>query len=503
MLTDSLRGHNSGSFFNALLEPESGRFRPGYWLYLWGTFLLGGVNPLYHHIFQLVIFILCAYLVYYITKNLFENTLAGIVASIFFAIDWRGLENWYRLGTQEPSQLFFLLMYLFFYLKSREKSRLINLFIAFVFLVSAVLIKETTIAIIGVALFIIIYDFIVREEKKLLRWDIVNFVFVLLVNFLIRFIALKFYIAGGYASLYKVDSSIFRNLLSYLDMISVGYAPVLIIVVISFLTRFSLNVVWNGFRVAIKKYKWQFFWLSWFLSFLVVQIPWGITMGRYLLIAMIGLYVFISSEVVFLIRVFKGLFFYAKSDVKKNDLKLAAFTFGSIPVLFLVVVWFYQIFMSWSYILWVVPVSKFNVRFIESINSRVSDGSTVILNADGNSNPPIELFYEIGWHLKYLFNNSTSRVVYASEEYSPAKGDLVVSHTGTPLYTESQVLDLYRAKLQDSETIDFSSFVIASPLKFIKNLPAIFLNPDLNFLKVEELLITSRYSYSWKIYSVQ
>lgn len=501
-LSNSFRSFDIKHFFANFLESDSGRFRPIYWLYMWSTFLVGGSSALLHHLIQFVAFGLSAYLIYYLTAYMFKNRWSGVLASALFVINPIILENWYRLGPQEPIQLIFLLIYLLFYIFYRQGGKRSKFLIALLSLIISVLYKETSIAIVGVAAFLVVYDFISKETKEKLNKDLINFVIVFVINLGVRLFALKLYAASGYASMYELNSSIFLNLKSYVDIIIINYRPILEIACLSFIVRFFISLKRTNLSSTLKVFFGQFFWLSWFVCFLVIQLPWGVTFGRYLLIVLVGLIIFISTEFVNTISFLTNFIKNVKNNGRSDVLGIASIS-QLLLILILIVIGIYQIAMSYSYIAWVLPVTNYGTSFVAGIVQNAPKGSNVYFDYDQTNSPPLELFMETGWHLTYFYERGDINVLYLNKNYKPKNNDLIVFQTASPYISQKDLKTKYHANLILNNSTSFSTFNLKSPMELLKDLPSLLISffRGNDYLD-QNLLTLSDYSYTWKIYKV-
>lgn len=504
LLSKSVSEFDFTSFWNNLLEPDSGRFRPTYWLYLWVTFLVGGKNVHIHYLFHLVVFILNSWFIYKLV-GLSGYKKAGVLAALFFIFDWRLLENWYRLGPQEPLQIMLLLGSLYFYFVFRKKIKRKLLVYSFVFLAIAFFYKETSLAYIAIPLYLFFADAI-GKAKRYLKYDALYLVFSFFLGVLARGYPSIVYSQKGYSSLYDISTSmIFNNLENYLVMLRSGYSPLLEILFAYFLIVFIIDTASGGLRKIENKYFFHGLWLVWFFSFFIIQLPWGFTIGRYLQIALIGLFIFFAINIrgfqEFIIEVMRK-----KEVIKRLDVYWFLGSFRVVLPLLVIVTFLYQTIMSINYIQWSLKISEFNKSFIQAIAKNTSSNGNVYLNADYINNPPLELYMEIDWHLDYLLDRSDIVYDYFPEHYKQKKGDVILYHTSEPLIPHEKLQENFNVRLVDSEAITVNSLVLTAPLGFYKE----SLNTCLyitkegggNYRVLDNYYSLASYSYSWDIYKV-
>lgn len=501
-LTHSLLKFNLSAFLNNLLEYDSGRFRPGYWLYLWITFLIAQNSALWHHFIHLLLFFFSAFLIYLLGEKSTKKGFVGVLAAILFIIDWQVLENWYRLGPQEPIVIPFLLGSLLLFLKSREVFKISFFIYSTLLLVFSFFIKETNIAFIGVPLFIFAIDLILRKNRQILVWDGIYLLSTFLAAILVRLLATIIYSGGDYTNYYQIDLvSLKINALSYITMLRTGYSPLLEILIGTFLLRFLFYFKKEGFSRTFEYFYWQFLFLSWFISFFVIQLPWGFTIGRYLQVSLVGLFLFLSFEFSYVYRILKSLL-----DVplikKRQDLLLLLRMFNFSLFLVFITVIFYQCFMSYIYINYVTEVTNFNEKVIKEIATHAPKDGRVFLNVESRGEPNLELFMEIGWHLKYVFDRPDIRYSYIpTTDYKPQRGDLIVN--------DSVPVILSREELKSNKSYEVVSrfqttptwVVLASPLNILERTPGLLFDSIMGKkIFTDHFFVISVSKYEWEVY---
>lgn len=499
-LTQRLSVGNIQLFINTLLEPDIGRFRPGYWIFLWGTFLIGGSNAFIHHFIHLVLFASSTWFVYYFAKELSSKRSVGILASILFICDWQIIENWYRLGTQEPITLPLLMGSLYFFILSRKDSKKVKLFVSIALAIYALLVKETNLAYLSIPLYFLVADLLLKN-KKFVKHDLVYFLSIGVAAVVFRILASNMVGLEGYASLYEINfQSIISNIRNYLTMFRNGYSPLLEIVVITIFIKVAYVIRRKGIAFALNHYYIHGIWFVWFAAFLVIQIPWGFTIGRYLLIAIVGFHILISDTFVSILDFINRCL--NQVEIKKRmDFSMVFYMLKSVLFITLPLVLFYQIFMSINYIYWVVSIDRFNSTFINALVDNASQNGNVYLNAEHIVSPPLELYYEIDWHFDYLFDRTDINYDYLKEETILGTGDLIAFHTATPMFNESMFQNEKYQLVADNST-DASNLIITTPMGIMKGILRMTISGSESVDK-SSFVATSSNHYRWVIYKAK
>ncbi len=501
ILTDSFLNKDIKSFLGGLVEPQSGRFRPLYWIYLWFTFLVFGYQPLGHYILHLVLFITTVWLVFRLILMGGGSRKAAIIGSSLFAIDWRILENWYRLGPQEPLQTPLLLGSIYLFLKQRNTKNKFQLAWSIVLIILAMFLKETNIAFVAIPIYLLISDLILKNKLHI-RNDWIYFFFTLMGVIISRFIASSIYPVSGYGSLYMIKLDfIISNLNSYVEMIRASYSPLIEIIIAYFVISIFLLFIKKGYKEILSTYYFAGLFGTFFISFFVIQLPWGFTVGRYLLTAFSGSFIALSlvGERLF------SLFDKANRDSDRSGDKASNLFFYMIRfsvILPLVLVIFYNLIMSFNYISWVTKVGNFNDRFIKQIVKSTPENGRVFLNVVHDDNEELELFVEIRWHFDYFYNRKDIVLDYLPENLNLKPEDLVVVHTSAPLVSIDKLNQNKQLEFVTKDYINIENVVLAGPLGFLKEggklLTAVssdkFVN---NFYSI------GKYTYEWNIYKAK
>lgn len=498
-LTNATMDGNFESFGSSLLEPESGRFRPFYWIYLWLKFILLGSSSFSHHLVHLFVFILSTFLIFEISRLLFNNKLVGTIASLLFAVDSLSIENWYRLGPQEPMVVVLLSLSILFYIYFWKFGKSSNLIFSSFLVVCAFLFKETVVAYLGILLVVVLLNMIYRQKKHNKTHLMLYFLITSGVVLVIRYFVSKLYPSSGYAALYILDGSIATNLRLFTNMLQKAYDPILSLLMFTFSVRFAYSVIIDGVSNSIKRYYWNIIFLGWFVIFILIQLPWSFAFGRYLQVSLLGLFIFLSLEFVELIHNINLFLKENAKKIKRLDL-FVLLNLTKIGLYFLLaVVVFYHILTDLNYMIWVKGVSDFDGSMMQKIKQNVNEEKSIVLNAD-YSEGPLEIYHGIDWHLRYIHNIQNFEYGYISSEYLPSDEQVVLMHGEKPIINELDLISKFNLRKTDSLKTTIDTFNFAPPAKILKMLPIKLVDLSIESNANSNLYNKSSYSYEWKIY---
>lgn len=499
-ITTSIKHLDYRLFTNSVLEPDTGRFRPAYWVYQWLTFVVGGSSALNHHLIHLLVFVICSYGLYKIAFYLFKSSLVAVIASFLFIADSLTLENWYRLGPQEPILIALLLVTTFAYWKYRTSRKFNYLLISSVAFILATLTKETAMAYLGVVLTFLVLDLTSGHTRNYAKRDLIYLSVITLIVFATRFLAFKAYPLVGYAALYKLDFSILTNALAFYKVICNTYGPLLQLLFILFVIRFVSSIKTKGLVKTIPEFYWQTISLSWFFSFLAIQLPWLFTLGRYLHPAFLGLFVFIASEFVINIEALERVILENRKIGNRLDIYWLISLVKSLMYFILVVIFVRTVIVDISYYAWVKGISDFDYNLVSQIVPYAQESRKIYFNADKAGEPMLEIFEEIRWHLIYIYGVKNLSFDYLPKNYLPMKGDIVVTHNYKQVIPVEKLLsDFGFSDIQDKQ-VDINGVVVTTPFQIIKSIPSVLFGLSIEKPQLHNLYAVAKYSYTWRIY---
>ena len=447
-MTGAILDGNVNLFFSQIVEPELGRLRPFYWIYQWLTFIVGGYNHFYHHLIHFGLLLLTSFLLFKIVKEISKSSNAAFLSVLFFIINKDNVENWYRLGPQEPLLVFLLLGSFYFLLKSTKN---IFFILSLVFLFCAYFTKETSLAFLPVSFLFFLF--------KRNKYHFVYFLSNLFLAILTRGIAMTLgSFENNYASFYQLDfSRIVHNTLLLFRHVIYTFDPLIFIAISAFLFTVIFHLKNNKFR-SHPLFIWRLIGLMWFFSFVLIQSPWEFVLTRYLLPAYVGLSIFLGIE-------YKLLLDFLKSVLNDKSLSKEFRIFFVLSKWF---VFFLFFLILTSNVLSVLNYQRFvTTDFDEQMLKLISvapEGATVYFNFEkGDAN--MELNYEIPLHLRLFFDRQDLNFNYldSSSETLFKNGDLILSGNGVPAYSEEEIKSFSNVLEKKHFERKFNSFNIMRP----------------------------------------
>lgn len=296
-ISNLLTSFNFGGLWDLFVEKESGRFRPAYWIFQWVVYLIGREDPFFHHFVHFLVCAATVFLIFSIIRILTSSKSSALLGSSLFLLTYLNIENWYRLGPQEPLLVFYLTISLYFLAKNislilgvEKKISKINLLFSILPLALAYFTKETPIALMPLAVFFLVGAFLIKDRKRKTLW-LKNFGYFLMANLFLTIISLIiiFFVRhqGYYSAYYTISlPALIGHARGYFGLIFKSFGIFSLIYLFSFF-YFSF--------LAIKRGQWslnQFLQLAFlvgFFSFLLIFLPWGFVLGRYLESALVFL----------------------------------------------------------------------------------------------------------------------------------------------------------------------------------------------------------------------
>ena len=264
-MEQSLSEHNLLDFIHIPIDKNDSRFRPTYWVYHYLNYSIFGLSVVGHHLVKnilLVLFIVC---LYSLVKKI-SNSFTAILTVFLVLLFPTNLENWWRLGPQEPLLVSFATFSLWF-LIVRQK-----LLPALLFSVLFFFTKESSIFVIPAL--ILGYLLVDKGKTGKLYKKYLNFNLGLgLVATLIMFLIKQ---GSGYSSYFETSlgSIIITFTNSTLLLKSYGFRYIIILV-----------SIYLAYQALVKKKLSKPVLLALLLtaSALLIQLPWPVPLGRYLL----------------------------------------------------------------------------------------------------------------------------------------------------------------------------------------------------------------------------
>jgi len=436
---------NISGFVSQLFE-TNGRFRPVYWLYQTIVWLVGKNNYQIHHLMHMLVIGITVLFIYLLIKQLTKSRLASFFGALMFLLIPLNTENIMRLGPQEPLMTMFFSV--FFYLIVKTK----KIFLPCLMLLFVIFTKETALAIFPV---IFIY-FLYRRNKLLIknkRQSLYLFITILVSTATVLLITLLR--RSGYSTNYNFEiSMLFDNLSTYFGELKNNTLYIFPIVTIVYIIRICLSIVRKQKVFDSKLSFFEFLFFLGFVSFLIIQLPWGFALTRYLMPTVFFLMVFSFIElwnISILLSKFKFI------HKHKRALVLLIAVFG--------------IYTSLIWGLEIVSKENSSVSYYDAFKKMSSypEGTILLMNMQKVENT-VELVYETQIQLVEFWNRSDIKVDYLDLQ-NLSKGKYIVVDSDRFLrgYPQDELNTFFEDKFA---TVSNTSrgIIITTPLELIKQI---------------------------------
>ena len=387
-----------------LIEKEFGRFRPLYWVIQSTLFKAFDNNVVNLHLvraygFSTILF----FLIFANIWSVYKSKLAVFTAASIFFTSYSFTENIVRLGPVEPYQLCFLALFSLFYLNIHKINIKIQVrsvcIIMTCLLLAACLIKETTIALLGM---IIVFPFLIYRNHLSKMFAFVPLLLAIFLVFAISYAKTEG--ATDYSGNYQFNlGSIVNSIYNYKFMLTEMYRIYLpVSAVLYIIYKLFLKNDDNSFAIYLE------YWILFSLAFIAIQLPWPFIIERYLLLSIFGFSVFFGSIIAFFTN-------YVIDWVKKSKYHATYIISSYILISTLLSNLFFeylplQLAKSLNYSNWYDVYLRFEN---EQIHYLVSTDSDLSMNAKNSLNN-WEVLYELPIHFHYIHFKD-----YEIELYSP------------------------------------------------------------------------------------
>lgn len=289
---------------------QAGRFRPLYWGYFTLVYSLTGPSPFWFYFSQTFLLLILVIGIQVLMKKIGAKPWQGLVASLFFLLSVPIIENFYTLSKGEPLQLVFLLLALIGFegLKSNEsgKSRVWRGAAIFFSILAAMLVKETTLALLPIAVVWAGLAAFPRENvSKKGKWAALIFLAAVLLGILAAFGLRALWgtptLAGGtYTERYDFSlMSLLNRLARWATLYAFYYHFLVPLAILTLILVLRANLTRWPFRDQL------FNWLIWIAGWVTALIPWEFTEVYYLLPFSLGIAILAGLMAPHWARVFK------------------------------------------------------------------------------------------------------------------------------------------------------------------------------------------------------
>jgi len=441
-LFEKLSSLNLTGFVSQLLE-SGGRFRPVYWMYHMGVWLVGGNSYQFQHFAHMVVIGITILFIYLIIKELTNSKLTSLFAALFYLLIPLNTENIFRLGPQEPLLAMFLGILFYLVIKNRK------IFLPCLILVLAIFTKETSVALLPVLFFYYIYlkrnKLIKNKKQSFYLWITVciSSLTLILITFLRR---------SGYSSNYNFDILMWMDtLLIYIKELSNNTLYIFPLFFIVYLVRNGIGLFKKQKIIATKLDLFEFLFFVGFLCFLFIQIPWKYALTRYLMPTIFFLTVFSFVEI------YQNLKLAYKLKIVSN--RTGMFTFLAILLGF-------YVFSIWG--MDVVFKEMSSISTYDVFKKMASyPRNTVLLMNMRQGESTIELVDEIQIHLSEFWDRGDIKSKYLDLQDLPKDKYVIVDSNQFPRGYPQEELNLLFENKFTSINKTSSRLVTTTPLGLI------------------------------------
>jgi len=298
--------------FNLENDLQAGRFRPIYWLFPAAIYLFADGNPFWYFMGFLIIFLLLLLVIQTLLKLRRAAPWQIFLTSVLFVFSIPIIENFYTLSKGEPLQLLFILVSLTLLEHQKQAGEEPKLwwvdFGTFLCILLAMMVKETTIILLPIALLWLAYVWLSKKNgNKSIRKAHLHFAITaslaVITIFLLRAIAGASSITEGtYSYRYQFSiSSILMQIARWMTLLAFYFHYF-------FIYLFSLILVFIFGKTIRKLLDYDLiFWGIWCLLWLAVLIPWEYAEAYYLLPFSAGAAFLIGLTIPMLIQNFQQI----------------------------------------------------------------------------------------------------------------------------------------------------------------------------------------------------
>ncbi|MDP3888629.1 MAG: glycosyltransferase family 39 protein [bacterium] len=499
--------------FDSFIEKESGRFRPAYWFFYWFSYLLVGKSALGHHLIHLIVVGSTVYLIFSIINRLISSKTSALIASALFLLSSLNIENWYRLGPQEPLITLYLALSIYFLIKqidiknTKSARRKLYFFLSVLPLVPAYFTKETFIAFLPFSALLLIGVFWVKEKSQKKIWKrqtLYFFAFNVLLAISSILVSMFIRTHGYYSAYYSVSIlGLVGSAKGYVKAIFSSYGIFAWIFAFSYLAAIVRLIIRKS--LDLQQFK-QIAFLVGGLSFFIIQLPWMFIMGRYLEPALLFFSIFFAFEIEKLLKIAKNISkVIIQLDIWDRETKLSypVTYLKFIAVVFLFLIFFYiNIPSSLNYVADTILGNRNIAKTLNLAARTAAPNSTVYMNLK-KGDATIELVFESGLHMNLFYDRPDLTVEYLDDGNlnQLKKGGVVVTAIASSQFFVFREEEIRKEnKIQTIGTINHSVYnLLFLPFPY---------KPVIKFVVLQRPLTLQhflRYSSSqnqWKIYKV-
>jgi len=277
--------------FSMSHDMQAGRFRPVYWAFYTLLYLIAGYHPFWYFLGNLALLFVLLIEIRHLLRRSGAAEWQILLTSCVFILSMPIIQNFYTLSKGEPLQLVLIMGALIFATSPSAKGTSLwgKELITALLLLLAILVKETAIAILPLAIVWALFPTLTKNKDLKTQnrnyWGLVGAAFVAILSyFLLR---QSFHntalLSGTYTNRYLVDlGETINKLLRWMTQYAFyfNYTVPLIILWVWFVLK---KVPVNSER-KFDLFRWGTWWIAWFVIF----IPWTYAEIYYLLAFALG-----------------------------------------------------------------------------------------------------------------------------------------------------------------------------------------------------------------------
>jgi hypothetical protein len=428
----------AGGSFDLQQDLGSGRWRPVYWLFYSLPYLIAGANPLmYFRINTIELCLITAGLIH-LVHAISGSRLQAFLCGLFFVTAGPIIENFYTLSKPEAPQMLFLVAALGFLwqaaAQSGRRGKLLFGLAGVVAFVLAVLMKETTLVMLGISAAWLAISLFFHRKNRMNR-QVVDFSLYLfgasligVAAFLLPRLALSIHsaVSGTYSSHYGFSiTDMLATAIRWTGWLVRDFAYLLPLVLLAI-------ILWKRRRVQeapilVAATLWMIAWVG-------IYLPWSLMTEYYMLPFALGAAVFAAVVIGQAMRVFSG--------VSRRTRLPVVLCLGLTGILLLGV--FGNNFTTARIQL---LVDKANTETLAYLARQAPLDSTVYINIQISN----EYVDEIGMHLAEIWDRADLHLVIVDITEMPVSGETPpgVFYIIAP-YTENQPLMTVRMGVVES-----------------------------------------------------
>ncbi|NLN70099.1 MAG: hypothetical protein GX142_04860 [Chloroflexi bacterium] len=277
---------------------QAGRFRPVYWLYFLILLSSAGATPFWFFFGHLILFLIVIIEIRILMQRMRASNWQILITSLIFIFSIPIIENFYTLSKGEPLQLVFVLGSIIFLSEIKAPAskmpRWVSVLGAFISILLALMVKETTMIIIPMAIACLGFTLLnkkynLKEHQKAYLLFSGSALAAIIFYIILRNLWGATTLTGGtYTESYSISlQSLFTQSLRWITLLAHYFHYLLP------LTSIALFSYFKNKPDDFLKHE-LIFWVVWVGSWIVVLLPWEYAKAYYLLPFSLGISILIG-----------------------------------------------------------------------------------------------------------------------------------------------------------------------------------------------------------------